>query len=719
MTPIQDQAPTHFTGDKPRLNPLAFPSETDGLFRMMVAGSFLLAMYAVLLAIVVATLSGVPGLVADIRWTIVANERMRQTVGDRWIFGLSDSEIRSLADDLVGLQLNAFIRSLPRSMLVFLVGVTLIGASVLVYHTSQTRMIRRGKLRALRSFPRSDFASKIQASIDAIARRAGLPHTPEIVVRTNQAGDAQVFSQRGRYILRIDAIPLTKTIDETGDLQRRCSSETFRAKVFHEFGHIVNRDVERSYFSLAIWRIFLFLILFPLMISIILFNTIDTVRIVQQFTVASPAWWAGVGTWIGRLGVLLAQTVALILVMRALWRALLRTREYYADWRAVLWGAELPIKQLLRQNSLRRETSAPVAVLDPDLRHRKAIHGWAHAHWKQLWGFHPSLAARLDRLNNPDSLFKIAPDVAFLTGVLFSFAMIGMFMLFIYVALPLFNLSEVLSWWLARLVIEVVPPLNRVLYTAILLFRVGFQVTLALVVPLLIAYLIVGSLGRQVQRDALGDLLPHRRGRWGYLGLVKPALLLAAGLEFGFLIIPGSPLSSLEPPALFLIPVWFSVFMLLSWFWLVYVRLLARHMLGSHCGSQLPAWKRQLVTGLSLFALWVLYLPTLLARLTIVLVSIVPTMREFLAGTLLFAEYSFGLMFGFSLFVLFTLGLFLFFLWATITVSMTSLVLSLRRVRCPRCGEAVRGWTMVGRNCAACYQPLATWLLVPPDQERY
>lgn len=344
---------------------------------------------------------------------------------------------------------------------------------------------------------------------------------------------------------------------------------------------------------------------------------------------------------------------------------------------------------------------------------------WLQRQWRKLWVYHPQREVRLKCIRDPGKLFTISPDVPFLTGVLFSFAIIGMPMFIIYAGLPLFNLSEALSWGLVRLALELPPPLDRLAVNAVLLvIRVGFQVGFVAFALGFTAYLVVGSLGRQVQRDALGDLLPERRGRWGYAGLIKPALLLAAGVEFGFLIIPTNPFGLRDQLSLLLIPVWLIVFALLSWFWLVYVSLLSKLVLGSHNGTSLPAWKRHLVTACSLFALWALYLPIMLARVSIVLMATFPQMQAAMANTPFADANYFGLMFGFSIIVLLILGSALFFLWAALTYSLAGVILWLRRTRCPCCGEAVREWIIVGRSCSACYQPLGGWLFMQPKDER-
>jgi hypothetical protein len=706
-----------------RLNPLALPAETDGLFRMMVAGSFLLAMYTVFLYIIFGTLLGIPWFFADVPWNTWAFERTNEIVADRWILALADAEVRILATDLFRLNLGAFVSSLPRVMLVSFFGSLLTFVSVVLYRTHFRRVIRRDRLRPLGSFPRADHAIRVRSLIDSIARSAALGSTPEIVIRTRHKGDAQVFGHGGRYVLRVDAAPLGRTVDELGDLLRRGQSDSFRARILHEFGHIANRDVERSYYSRSIWRVFLALILAPIITIIVGFNTFETVRALQAPSLEPPTWVVAISSLLIGLCILIAQTLALVLVMLAIWRALLRTREIYADWRAVLWGAEGPLKALLAHEdadaSLAPDEASTATNSNVVGRAARGLVGWARRQWHSLWQFHPRRAARLNYLNNPDQLFKISRDVPFLTGVLFSFTMIGVPLLIIYAGLPLFNLSEVFSWGLARLAIELPAPLNRLALNSVLLvIRVGFQLTFLAFALGLTAYLVVGSLGRQVQRDALGDLLPERRERWGYASLVQPALLLAAGVELGLLIIPTSLLAVRDQLSLVLIPLWFSAFVLLSWFWLVYVRLLTRLVLGSHNGTTLPVWKRRLVTGCSLFALWALYLPILLARLSIVLMTAFPQMQARMAGTPFADAHYFALTFGFSIVVLLMLGSLLFFLWAALTFGLASLLLSLRQARCPCCGEAVREWIAVGRRCPACYQLLGMWLFVQPEHKR-
>ncbi len=706
---------------RPRLNPLALPAETDGLFRMMVAGAFLLAMYTVMVYIVFAVLLGASWLFGDVPWNVQVFDDIARTVGDKWIFELSKPEVRTLAERLFTLNLNGLIGSLPRLGFVLVMAGVLGATSIIVYNSHQQRMVRRGKLRTLNEFPRTDLAEKIQSSIEALARQASISPAPEIVVRTRHGGGAQVFGRRRNYFLLLDAFPPTRTTDELVDLRLRCSTPAFRAIVLHELGHIANQDVERSYYSLSVWRVFIALILAPMLAFIVIFNLGNTVRIIQGVPLSSAEWWNAIGRLIVGFASVFAQVAALILVMRAIWYALLRTREYYADWRAVLWGAEAPMKQLMSPMAAHGAAALPSSpdIRSPRGRVRAGVF-WAGRQWAGLWRFHTSPSQRSTRIDNPDLLFKISSDVPFLTGVLLSFAMLGTPLLFIYLGLPLFNLSEALSWWLIRLVVDLPHPFSQVLYIAILLImRLGFQLTFAALSLLLIAYLIVGSLGRQVQRDALADLLPEHKDRWGYVGLWKPALLLAAGLEFGFLIIPLNPLNVVSQLSLLLLPVWFGVFFVLSWFWLIYVRLLSHQILGSHNGDRLPGWKHWLVTLSSLLALWALYLPMLLARISILLITAFPTISERLEGMPMPSDAYLGLTFGFSIVLLLGLGLSLFFLWSTLSVGAAGVVLALRRPRCTRCGERIRVWTVVGRRCSACYKPLAGWLFVQSGLEEH
>jgi hypothetical protein len=229
---------------------------------------------------------------------------------------------------------------------------------------------------------------------------------------------------------------------------------------------------------------------------------------------------------------------------------------------------------------------------------------------------------------------------------------------------------------------------------------------------MLIAYFVVGSLGRQVQRAAIVDLLPGVRSVGSYAGLWKIAILFAAGLELGLWIIPANILIPLNIYSLLLTPIWLIVFATLTWFWLVYTRLLTHLLIGSHFGDRFPRFKQWAVTLSSIVVLWMLYLPMLFARLGIAAILLLidpangPAAGAFLVTPSMNSVYI-GITFG-----LLALGLLLFTGWSLLTLGAVLGWRQVRRHSCPTCGQPIQQRIAIGRFCPFCYSVLAPWLYV-------
>lgn len=703
---------------QPVLNPLSFPAETDGRFRMLVIGAVMLAFYTLFLFLTLMVVVGSPLLLADLPWSLLSIDRINGTLGDRWIFDLTDSEIRTVANDMLVIQGNAFLTGLPRLALVGLSIFVLLGGSYALYRMHPWYIRRRGRLRPLTAFANAGFAEDVRASVVAISAEAGIRHPPSVEIMTSSHSDAQVFGLPNRYVLRLNARPLGKRVDELGDLHRRRSWPEFRTLVLHELGHIANEDIGRNYFSVVLWRVFIVFVIAPMALisaGFALSYALGEVR-------AGPADWPWLIAQTGaRLLLIALQTLGLVLIVRAIRRGLLRIREFYADWRATLWGAGTTLMDLLNKPD-------PHAIAEPGPAwwrgmaarlprhlqlHTLRLAGW----WAELWRFHTSYEERRAQLVDPTLLFRISADLPFLTGVLLAFVMIGMPFLLLYLSFPVLNITELISWSMARIVIDWPAPANRVLYVLIITFiKTVLPTGLAFGALFLVAYLVVGSLGRQVQRAAIADLLPASQHVWGYIGLWKTSLLLTAGLELGCWVMPGSIYTIRNIYSLILTPIWLAVFATLTWFWLIYVRALTRCLLGSHVGANIPRIKGWLVTGCSIICLWALYLPMLATR------TLVAVAQEFInppAGLLppILVELNPQFLFGFGIFVLFSLALLLSIGWALLSLTGARIWQAIQRRRCATCGHAVREPITVGRMCRSCYSPLAAWLYIEPGRK--
>jgi Zn-dependent protease with chaperone function len=204
-------------------------------------------------------------------------------------------------------------------------------------------------------------APEVVARLDELSMEAGLETRPRFVwnpLSRNAGGLA--FGRVGRRYVALGGGLVTTSYTDP---------EAFRAVVLHEFGHLRNRDVDKTYFTMALWYSFLAVAVLPLLLS--LYD--EHLRYVW-----SIVW---------RLGAL----VALVYLSR---NAVLRSREVYADVRA--WQIQGG------GGALRRVIGALQGPADP---------------WRRILRVHPEPSARVAVLDETDRLFRPRLGEAFLAGV--------------------------------------------------------------------------------------------------------------------------------------------------------------------------------------------------------------------------------------------------------------------------------------------------------------
>lgn len=217
----------------------------------------------------------------------------------------------------------------------------------------------------------------IRALLVGLAATAGLARVPRVIVdRASVATGAVVFGRNRR-----------PTVCLSGGLLacRRRDPERFRAVLLHEFAHIANRDITVTYGTVAVWRVFLALVLLPYLLW--------SGRRVHGFL----TWW-GEPSDLPSLtrGLLLpALTAALVFLARS---DVLRGREVYADLAAVRWGAD-PHKW---------DVPEPTAAGG---RLRSAL-----GPLREFRGTHPRWDERRGALADPAPLFGARALPMFLTG---------------------------------------------------------------------------------------------------------------------------------------------------------------------------------------------------------------------------------------------------------------------------------------------------------------
>lgn len=162
--------------------------------------------------------------------------------------------------------------------------------------------------------------------------------------------------------------------------------ERFRTVVLHELAHIKNRDIAITYATVALWRVFVVLVLIP-----------SAITSVYQLVAADEPPPSQTFTSLNGYQLILT---ALIAMMMYLVRAdILRTRELYADVTADSWGKQAPAESA--------GTGAPAGV-------RKGAR--IAAALASPWRNHPSWTARQAVLESRVALFTIRALPTFATG---------------------------------------------------------------------------------------------------------------------------------------------------------------------------------------------------------------------------------------------------------------------------------------------------------------
>jgi Zn-dependent protease with chaperone function len=505
--------------------------------------------------------------------------------------------------------------------------------------------------RIRRKFPVEPFtqetAPRLYPIVQELLARADLRNPPEIELGNSmREASGQAYGFEERSFLRLDHGLARLLTRMRGYVE---------AVILHELGHVTNRDVSRYHFARAIWTATAILAFVP-------------ITLWQAFYLVRNLFFGWGGSVLLNLFFVLQVAVAL-LAIRAIQAGLARAREHDADWRAALWGGHE-----IMQESLTGRKTPPSPF------------------WKRPWLFHPAAGERLTALRDPARLFRLRLDLPLITGFVSAFAVSGVVILVLIGGLCLIAFVELLG-----LQLGVYAP--RLAGDLLLVGQL--LVGTLLVLPALgIAALISGTLGLQVQRQAIADQNAGRGGIVSYLKLLIPAGVLMFGFEVGLLVTPFPLLSSfmsvLLPDPISFRPVsYLALHLTASVLFatvLALARLFARRVLCAHSGVRPPERARRRFSLLLTAILWAILVPFIVGR-------------EILRGG--------GTLYGVLTVPLLVLPL-LIGLLALGTAFLVLLFLGRSRLlRCVHCGQTQRSPGTVGRRCEKCTQPLAPWAYVP------
>jgi Zn-dependent protease with chaperone function len=488
---------------KLRLNPFAFPPETNARFLLLVIAAVMVAISVS--EIIPSWLNlNAPMPYKDFDWhTFIPDKDLEGSRLDTSSDQLSIQEYQ--ARSFTQFRASVGELALPVGLVI-----ATFALAAGIYRTYPARLRRRFKLQRL---PQEEHP-ELEGEIQHLARLAGVSPVPTIELGQNvRLQSGQAFGFKGEYALRLERglyrVVLLK------------SRDVFRAVMLHELGHIVNQDVWRSYFAQALWTAVIMLVIVPvvtLLFGYFFFSHVvaplregTAIDLDRLLTISLP-----------RMLMIFGQVGIMLLVVFVIRADLLRIRELYADYRAMQWGAEASLSRILRQEALKERVKG----------------------WRKVWRLHPTAKERLLSLEEPARLFSVTLSLPLVVGILLAWIVGGML-------LPLLTpaslaIGEALSGWSWVVAEEATNISNPLLFDLAMLLMsaaTAAVIVFEFITALGLAYLVSRTVGLQVLRESVADAAYARRGLGRYLRLWLPAALLLLGMELGFLIAPFAMLS--------------------------------------------------------------------------------------------------------------------------------------------------------------------------------
>jgi len=589
-----------------RLNLFAFPPETNALFSMLILASIMLALFS---GSVLRLYSGIEDPPAAVG---ITSQRLELTSAFLYITCISGIA----AIGTLGLAVFLFLR-----------------------YPSQIR--RRRKLQ-----PLSEKDILVQEQVNRISSQVGVdPPIVEMPMQGLKGSDAQAFGFGKQQTIALDG---------GFRILRKTRPEIFNALLRHELAHFANADIGRSYFSDALWKSIRWLLVFPFLFAL-------AAIVIQGFLMGifgDGQLELAIASIPGVLGVFL-QWGLVLTIAGLIWARLLRTREFYADWRAALWGSENGLQEILREEAGKRSSKTRIG----------------------LWKFHPEAKERLEALERPEILFQLSLTILFLAGLLLAFIFAGLY----------FSFAAFITFAEAILLLR--DSASGLLYWILTALWWGGFAFLILLLFGLTGGLVNAVLLPQVQKQTILDLL-NKQSQWQQYGkMLLASFILVIGIEFGFFMIP---FSQLAPNDLLGILIEFFIILpvltCLAWWYLIYLKFVSARLLITQTGKDLSVWRSRFLSMASSVWIFFFFIPGIL--LTRFLdVSFREVFAYLSTGWLIFALLLSPLVFGVT--------------WALIELFFKN-----QSRNCPHCGTITRQQEPALGLCEHCGGVLGEWLFI-------
>ncbi|GAC1349913.1 MAG: hypothetical protein NVSMB27_27470 [Ktedonobacteraceae bacterium] len=300
---MQTSIPT--TRGLPRLNPFAFLSDTDSSFVLLIIS--VLGSSLVFFNVLAYTAPFLHQQVVAYTHCALDVQRVKAT---------NYTDFYAYVDAVKAA--NTTYARCASSFLFMLSALSLGGVALVlavaagIYWSFPLWKLRRGKLVPLSS----EDAPEVVDYLSNLCREVGLTAHPRFVWNPlNLTSGALAFGRLRRYYVALSGGLVTQFYTD---------QPAFRAILLHELAHLRNADVDKTYFTVAIWWAFVAVALVPFVVIELFQSSLDVTL--------------GLG-W---------RALPLTLLVYLTRNAVLRAREYYADVRASTWDGSSALSRVLK-----------------------------------------------------------------------------------------------------------------------------------------------------------------------------------------------------------------------------------------------------------------------------------------------------------------------------------------------------------------------------------
>lgn len=625
--------------NKKVLNPFALSPETDARFRLMLVA-------AIVLSLILGNYLPVYFLPDDLSKNLLSPEVDFTGKGIVSPGDLKDSGMNMILNSL------EYIPSILA--MVFILAVTFI-CGMIIYKRHPNKIISEQKL-INTGKDSSDKYLRLNAEIRKLSEESGI-YPPDIYIAPHFTSGAQAFGVSDHKSIRID---------NGLRLMFFKNYEKFRSIILHELGHIANRDVSKTYMAQSVWKTVLFVFAVP---TTIIVCAAFLFKIVKKFSggLDTGEFKELLFQGLPAVIILLFSLAAFFIVVRLLLKSILRTREFYADWRAAVNGAKESLTSYFSENINKEKKSSGV---------------------KKLFSWHPSIKERIDCLNDPSVLFMLKYDLCFYVGLLIPFSILSILSLGkIAVSFSgiISGTGQVISQDLSINFLSV----SGSIFSFIIICFVPFLIT---------SYLIASSLGLQIQRSVIDLLNKGTDTGFGIKKTLRTAFFVTLGMTAGSIILPYFSVlnvfidNGLKEILLEKIPIMILAIItafIMNFLWVYYVKFYTAGLFGRYIKSEKPVKRNFIFKMVSAMLLSLMILPVAVIYFNIYSTKI-ELLNEFLIVLLIAVPVIYLIVFALTGFI--------------------TGILNSKNQTCSKCGNQLPSGNLIGKNCDTCHSVINAWL---------